>query len=228
MSLPLILCKNICKSYYMGKVEVKALDNVSFSFPKGKFLAIVGPSGSGKSTLMNILGCLDTPDKGEYRLEDRLVNGLSSTELADLRNKKIGFIFQNFNLLSRYDVYANVELPLIYSGIRGKLRRKKVLEAIESVGLSDRIKHKPSELSGGQCQKVAIARALVNDPAIIFADEPTGNLDSVAGKEIISIFKKLVSQNKTVVMVTHDLNLASLTDGLIEMCDGHIINYKGL
>jgi putative ABC transport system ATP-binding protein len=177
---------------------------------------------------MNILGCLDIPDAGEYMFEGRKVNGLSGSALADLRNRRIGFIFQSFNLLSRYNIYANVELPLIYSGLDAKERKARVHRAVESVGLEDRLKHRPSELSGGQRQRVAIARALVNDPALILADEPTGNLDSATGREIMELFRDLVGRGRTVLVVTHDPVIAQSAQGLIEIRDGRIVRNEGL
>lgn len=218
----LIRCENISKSYIMGNIKVEALKNISFTIKEGSSTAVVGPSGSGKSTLMNILGCLDTPTTGTYYLSDIDISSLGRNKLSYIRNKKIGFIFQNFNLLPRYNVYHNVELPLIYSGLSGRERRQRVLEAIKMVGLTDRQKHKPSELSGGQKQRVAIARALVNQPSIILADEPTGNLDTATGMEIMEIFNKLVVRGNTVIIVTHDPGLAEKSENKIMIIDGRI------
>lgn len=216
----LIECINIDKTFSKGSIKVDALKNVNVSIKKGSFVAIIGPSGSGKSTLMNILGCLDKPTKGKYILDGINVSKRKLSALADIRNRKIGYIFQNFNLLARYNLFANVELPLIYSGMTKKKRRSMVMEAIELVGLRDRIKHRPSELSGGQCQRVAIARALVNKPSIILADEPTGNLDSKTGKEIIQIFKNLILEKNTIIIVTHDQDVAKNAKNKITISDG--------
>jgi len=215
----------ITKVYRLGKVEVVALRGIDLKIMKGEFISIMGPSGSGKSTLMNILGCLDIPDRGTYLLEDTDVSKLNDNQLADIRNKKIGFVFQTFNLLSRSNAASNVELPLIYSKrSTGKNRKERIFESLDSVGLIGWEKHKPSELSGGQRQRVAIARALVNDPAIILADEPTGNLDSVTGEEIMAIFQDLNSQGKTILIVTHELDIAKHTRRIVYLRDGRIFN----
>ncbi len=211
----------LTKTYILGKVKVKALRAVDLKIDKGDFVAVMGPSGSGKSTLMNIIGCLDTPSSGKYLLENVDVSRLSDNQLAEIRNKKIGFVFQTFNLLSRSNIYQNVELPLLYSNNSAN-RQKKVLESIDSVGLSKWIRHRPNELSGGQKQRVAIARALTNDPSIILADEPTGNLDSVTGEEIISIFQKLNRLGKTILLVTHEMEVARHTRRIIYLKDGKI------
>lgn len=214
---------NIVKIYRLGDIEVKALRGANLRISKGEFVAIMGPSGSGKSTLMNIIGCLDTPTKGKYFLENIDVSSLSDNQLAEIRNKKIGFVFQTFNLLSRSNTVQNVELPLIYSGRSSvKNRRKKIFESLSSVGLTGWERHKPSELSGGQRQRVAIARALVNDPSIVLADEPTGNLDSVTGEEIMAIFQKLNSEGKTILLVTHELDIAKHTNRVVYLRDGLI------
>ncbi len=210
----------------MGNIEVKALIDINLEIRKGSHTAILGPSGSGKSTLMNILGCLDAPTGGQYYLDGVDVNTLSRKEIVYTRNKKIGFIFQNFNLLSRYNVFHNVELPLIYSGLTRKERKESVMRAIGMVGLKHRIKHRPNELSGGEKQRVAIARALVSEPSIILADEPTGNLDSKTGKEILNIFKKLMRAGNTIIVVTHDLNIARTAQKRIVLSDGMIKKRK--
>jgi putative ABC transport system ATP-binding protein len=222
MDETVISTQNLTKVYRMGKVEVNALCGVSIQIKKGELVAIMGPSGSGKSTLMNILGCLDLPTGGEYILDGENVSRLRDSQLAQVRNRKVGFVFQSFNLLPRASALANVELPLSYSGItRG--RREKALKALESVGLADRVKHRPTELSGGQQQRVAIARALVNDPAILLADEPTGNLDSKAGKEIMDLILNLnQSKGTTVIIVTHDPNVADKTRRIIRLKDGQV------
>jgi putative ABC transport system ATP-binding protein len=215
-----ISTKDLTKTYRMGKVEVNALRGVSIQIKKGELVAIIGPSGSGKSTLMNIIGCLDLPSEGEYILDGDNVSRMRDTQLAHVRNHKVGFVFQSFNLLPRISALANVELPLGYSGER-RGQREKALKALESVGLSDRVRHKPTELSGGEQQRVAIARALVNDPAILLADEPTGNLDSKVGKEIIDLVLDLnKTRGTTVIIVTHDPKVAAKTQRIIRLKDG--------
>jgi putative ABC transport system ATP-binding protein len=219
----LIDVKDITKIYEMGDVQVHALRGVSFTVESGEFIAIMGPSGSGKSTMMDILGCLATPTDGEYYFEGEEVGKLSDNRLADIRNKKIGFVFQSFNLLPRTSALHNVELPLIYSGLGRKERKRRAFESLEAVGLADRIDHKSTELSGGQVQRVAIARALVNKPSLVFADEPTGNLDTRSGAEILAIFDRLNEEGNTIIMVTHEPEVAEharrvlhIRDGLIE------------
>jgi len=213
--------KDLKKTYRMGDVEVNALRGVSFAVERGEMVAIMGPSGSGKSTLMNIIGCLDTPSEGSYLLDGVEVSKLSDDQLAEIRNKKIGFVFQSFNLLSRTEALDNVELPLIYAG-QGN-RRQRALAALEKVGLGERVHHRPNELSGGQQQRVAIARALVTDPAIILADEPTGNLDSQASEEIMGIFEHLnKDQGLTVVLVTHDPEIGDHAGRIIHIRDGQV------
>ncbi|MCD4802671.1 MAG: ABC transporter ATP-binding protein [Anaerolineales bacterium] len=207
----------------MGEVEVHALRGLTVQIAPGEVLSIMGPSGSGKSTLMNILGCLDRPTSGEYSLNGESVATLTDDQLADIRNRGVGFVFQSFNLLPRQTALANVELPLRYSALNGRNRKQVATEALEAVGLGDRIKHKPNELSGGQMQRVAIARALVNDPAIIMADEPTGNLDSKSGDEIMHLLRKLNEERgTTLIIVTHDPEIAELTDRVISLYDGRI------
>ncbi|MFA5015520.1 MAG: ABC transporter ATP-binding protein [Actinomycetota bacterium] len=213
---------DITKIYRIGNIKVSALRGINLEITRGQFVAIMGPSGSGKSTLMNIIGCLDTPTSGQYYLNGIDISKLNDNELAGIRNKEVGFVFQTFNLLSRTNIYGNVELPIIYSKDRIANKKRKILDAIESVGLSDWIKHRPSELSGGEKQRVAIARALVNGPSIILADEPTGNLDSRTGEEIMLIFQKLNDEGKTIILVTHELDIAKHTHKIIYLRDGII------
>ena len=214
--------KKVKKIYQMGKVKVEALRGVSFYIDKGEFVAIMGPSGSGKSTLMHIIGCLDQPTEGSFIIGGKDVSKLNDDRLAEIRNKRIGFVFQQFNLLSRTSVLHNVEIPLIYAGLKSKQRRKLAMQALESVGLGDRVKHKPNEISGGEKQRAAIARALVNDPLIILADEPTGNLDTKTGEEIMKIFYKLHQQGHTLIMVTHEAEVARHARRIIHLRDGLI------
>lgn len=222
MNQNLIITKDIWKIYKLGKEEIQALRGVSLQIKRNEFVAIMGPSGSGKSTLLNILGCLDTPTSGQYLLNGKEVSQLTDEELALIRNKEIGFVFQVFNLLPNVDAYHNVELPLIYNGTPKKERRERVVSALQMVELAPRMKHKPSELSGGERQRVAIARALVNNPSLILADEPTGNLDSRSGGEILNLFEKLHSLGNTIVIVTHDPNIAERAKRIIYLKDGEI------
>ncbi len=218
----MIELENITKVYRMGKVEVPALRGIDLSISRGEMMAIVGASGSGKSTLMHIIGCLDKPTLGKYFFDGTDVSRLNDNKLAEMRNEKLGFVFQEYNLLPRASALANVELPLIYGG--GRQRRKRAMEALERVGLAARAKHKPTELSGGEQQRVAIARALVNNPPLILADEPTGNLDSVATKEIISIFRQLNQDGITVVIVTHEDDVAAQTRRIVRLYDGKVVS----
>ncbi|MBE0461136.1 MAG: ABC transporter ATP-binding protein [Candidatus Aminicenantes bacterium] len=218
----MIFAKDLWKIYKLGKQEVKALCGVTLSVARNEFLAIMGPSGSGKSTLMNLLGCLDTPTKGKYFLNGKLVSTLTDNELAFIRNQEIGFVFQVFNLLPRATAFHNVELPLIYKGTSKEERSSKTCNALEMVEIANRMNHRPPELSGGECQRVAIARALVNEPSILLADEPTGNLDSKTGQEIMNLFRKIHSQGNTIIVITHDREIAQQADRIIFIRDGKI------
>lgn len=222
----MIQISNMSKIYEMGENSVYALNNVSLHIAKHEFVAIVGPSGSGKSTLMNMLGCLDVPTSGEYYLDGKEVSKLNDNQLADIRNKKIGFIFQGFNLLKKLTAVENVELPLIYQGVGHKERIKRSIEALEMVGLGKRLYHTPNELSGGQQQRVAIARALVSKPPLILADEPTGNLDSKSGADVMNILHQLHRDGNTIVLITHDNNIAAQAKRIIRIQDGMIIEDK--
>jgi putative ABC transport system ATP-binding protein len=221
-SEPVIRTENLWKTYVMGGVQLHALHGVSFEIQRNDYVAIMGPSGSGKSTLMNLIGCLDSPTRGQYWLNGQLVSELDDDRLAHIRNKEIGFVFQTFNLLARATALHNVELPLIYSGVSKRDRTERAKKALAMVELTDRMEHRPNELSGGQRQRVAIARALVNTPSIILADEPTGNLDSATGEEILRLFERLHSEGNTIILVTHDRDVASYAHRVISIRDGRI------
>jgi len=222
-NVPVIAMEKIRKVYDTGKVKVEALKEIDFAVASGEFVAVVGPSGSGKSTLMNLIGCLDTPTDGTYRLAGEDVAGLSRDELADVRNRRVGFVFQNFNLLPQISAFENVELPLLFGGVAPRTRRERVEELLAKVGLADRMEHKPTELSGGQMQRVAIARALAMEPDILLADEPTGNLDTSSGGDVMSLFAELWQQGRTLVVITHDMSLARRAGRIVEVRDGRII-----
>ncbi len=225
---PLIQLENVRKTYDSGENAVEALRGVNGEIAAGEFVSIIGPSGSGKSTLMHIVGCLDSPTEGRYWLDGEDVASLSSRALARIRNQKIGFVFQTFNLLPRATVWKNVELPLLYAGVGREDRRERAMEALRIVGIDSRAKHRPNELSGGQRQRVAIARALVNSPSLILADEPTGNLDQKTGSDIITIFEGLAAKGQTIVLVTHDPAIAARTERSIQIVDGVIVEGEGL
>src|ERR1041385_5561651 len=220
--MALVEVRNVSKIYHLGGEEIRALDDVSLDIDGGEFISIIGPSGSGKSTLMHIVGCLDSPTTGSIKLDGTEIQNASAHELARIRNKKIGFVFQFFNLLPKLSVLQNVELPMIYSGLPAAKRREHAMEALKMVGLENRSKHRPMQISGGQQQRVAIARALVNNPKIVFADEPTGNLDSQTGEHILELFRKLTGEGRTIVLVTHDPEIAAVTPRRIEIRDGKI------
>ena len=220
--MALLELRNISKIYHLGGEEIRALDDVSVDIGEGEFISIIGPSGSGKSTLMHIVGCLDTPSKGTVKLDGVESQNASQTQLAQLRNKKIGFVFQFFNLLPKLKVVQNVELPMIYAGVSAKERRERALKALDAVEMGNRLKNRPSQLSGGQQQRVAIARALVNDPKIILADEPTGNLDTHTGEVILALFRRLSKEGRTVILVTHNPEIAAVTPRRIEIRNGKI------
>ena len=220
--MPLIETRDLWKTYQMGSEEIHALQGVSMEIERGDYVAIMGPSGSGKSTLMNLIGCLDTPSKGSYFLNSKSVGQMNDDELARIRNEEIGFVFQTFNLLPRATALHNVELPLIYAGMPSDERQRRALEALALVELTDRVSHRPNELSGGQCQRVAIARALVNNPSILLADEPTGNLDSKTGLEIMALFSRLHAAGNTIVLITHEAAVAANARRVIQLRDGRI------
>jgi len=220
--MALVELRNVSKVYHLGGEEIRALDDVSLDIESGEFISIIGPSGSGKSTLMHILGCLDSPTHGTINLDGTAIHDASSRELAAIRNRKIGFVFQFFNLLPKLNVLQNVELPMVYSGLSASERKRRALRALQLVEIENRAKHRPMQLSGGQQQRAAIARALVNDPKIIFADEPTGNLDSHTGEVILELFRKLSQEGRTIALVTHDPEIAAVTPRRIEIRDGKI------
>jgi putative ABC transport system ATP-binding protein len=220
--MSLIDVRDLWKTYVMGSEEIHALRGVSIQIERGEYVAIMGPSGSGKSTLMNLIGCLDTPSKGSYLLNDKQVSQMNDNELAQIRNEEIGFVFQTFNLLPRASALQNVELPLVYGGVAAKDRHARARAALEKVELTSRMTHKPNELSGGQRQRVAIARALVNNPSILLADEPTGNLDSKTGAEIMALFKRLHEAGNTIVLVTHEADIAAYAHRTIHLRDGQV------
>ena len=225
--MSLIKVKNLKKQFLIGNETVDAIKNISFDVKQGEFISIMGPSGSGKTTLMNIIGCLDSPTSGEYHLDNKEVSKLDDDELASIRNKKIGFVFQSFHLLARNTALNNVILPLTYAGYEKNRAIKKANRVLERVGLKDRVNHKPNELSGGQQQRVAIARALVNEPNIIFADEPTGNLDSKTGSEIMTLFKELHKNGQTIIVITHENDIANQTERVITVKDGLVESDEG-
>ncbi len=224
MNQPVIKVEDLWKIYQLGEVQVEALRGVSFEIEEGEFVAVMGPSGSGKSTLLNILGCLDRPTRGRYFLDGQEVSQLNENQLAQVRNQKIGFIFQSFNLLPRLTALQNVELPLIYAGVPSQKRKEQAIKSLEAVGLGDRVHHYPNQLSGGQQQRVAIARALVNNPSIILADEPTGNLDTRSSEEIMYILQGLNREGKTIILVTHERDIASHTRRILHFRDGQLVD----
>ncbi len=223
MATAIIAMESIRKVYDTGKVKVEALKGIDLKVERGEFVAVVGPSGSGKSTLMNLIGCLDTPTSGRYALGGEDVSKFTRDELADVRNRRVGFVFQGFNLLPQITAYENVELPLLFGGVAPKKRRERAEELLSRVGLGDRMEHKPTELSGGQMQRVAIARALAMQPDVVLADEPTGNLDTSAGGDIMSLFTELWQQGSTLVVITHDMTLARRASRIVEIRDGQIV-----
>lgn len=215
--------KNVFKNYYRGKTEIPVLNDINLSVEEGEYLAIMGPSGSGKTTLMNLIGCLDTPSSGEYLLNGRKINELDDNALADIRNREIGFVFQNFHLLPKMNALDNVALPLLYAGVSQKERRERAAEALKAVGLEERVQFFPNQLSGGQCQRVAIARAMVTNPKLLLADEPTGALDTASGDQIMEIFRELSDKGMTIIMITHELAVAERADKICRILDGRLL-----
>jgi len=215
--------KNVFKNYYRGKTEIPVLNDINLSVEEGEYLAIMGPSGSGKTTLMNLIGCLDTPSAGEYLLNGRKINELDDNALADIRNREIGFVFQNFHLLPKMNALDNVALPLLYAGVSQKERRERAAEALKAVGLEERVQFFPNQLSGGQCQRVAIARAMVTNPKLLLADEPTGALDTASGDQIMEIFRELSDKGMTIIMITHELAVAERADKICRILDGRLL-----
>src|SRR5947208_501563 len=226
--MALVELRNVSKIYHLGGEEIRALDDLSLDIQEGEFISIIGPSGSGKSTLMHILGCLDSPTSGTIKLDGTMIHDASPRQLARIRNQKIGFVFQFFNLLPKLNVLQNVELPMVYSGVSLRERKERGMSALKMVDLENRSKHRPMQLSGGQQQRVAIARALVNNPKIVFADEPTGNLDSHTGETILALFRKLSQEGRTIALVTHDPEIASVTPRRIEIRDGKVARHVDL
>lgn len=220
--MALVELRHVSKIYHLGGEEIRALDDVTLDIDLGEFISVIGPSGSGKSTLMHILGCLDSPTSGTITLDGVMIQNATPRELAAIRNQKIGFVFQFFNLLPKLNVLQNVELPMIYAGVSARVRRQRAMEALEMVDMANRARHRPSQLSGGQQQRTAIARALVNQPKIIFADEPTGNLDSHTGEAILELFRRLSAEGRTIALVTHDPEIAAVTQRQIEIRDGRV------
>jgi len=228
LDAPVIAMRGVRKVYDTGAVQVEALKGIDLTVKAGDFVAIVGPSGSGKSTLLNLIGCLDTPSGGSYRLLGEEVEGLGRDRLAEIRNRRIGFVFQSFNLLPQISAYENVELPLLFKGVPGHERRERVERLFDQVGLLDRMRHRPTELSGGQMQRVAIARALACDPTLVLADEPTGNLDSASGKDVLHLFEELGEQGRTMLVITHDMAVAARTRRLVRIADGEIVEDRAV
>lgn len=228
LDAPVIAMRGVRKVYDTGAVQVEALKGIDLTVTAGDFVAIVGPSGSGKSTLLNLIGCLDTPSGGSYRLLGEEVEGLGRDRLAEIRNRRIGFVFQSFNLLPQISAYENVELPLLFKGVPGHERRERVERLFDQVGLLDRMRHRPTELSGGQMQRVAIARALACDPTLVLADEPTGNLDSASGKDVLHLFEELGEQGRTMLVITHDMAVAARTRRLVRIADGEIVEDRAV
>lgn len=221
--MALLELEKVARIYRLGDQDIRALDEITFIIEEGEFLGIIGPSGSGKSTLMHLIGCLDTPNEGKVRIGGKDITHASDNELARVRNREIGFVFQSFNLLPRLDVVDNIALPLVYSGLNRSRRRERAAGLAERVGLGDRLRNRPTQLSGGQCQRVAIARALANDPRILLGDEPTGNLDSRTGEAILGMFRELHAEGRTIILVTHDPEIAARCDRVVEIKDGRVV-----